>query len=79
MSTTHHRPLSRHSRYSVTVGNIGKVADDLSDREAIHTFDEYVCQSKRGSGRAAGESVLVFAVGDEEDPVIEYTGTIDNL
>lgn len=74
--TTHHRPLSRHSRYFLTVGNIGKVADDLSSREALNTFDDYICQSKSGKGRAAGESVLLFAEGDDGDPVAEYTGTI---
>lgn len=60
--------------YEVVVGNIGTVwaGDDESD--AREAFAEYVTQSRRMYGRAAGESVTLFAEGE---PLAEHHGDLD--
>lgn len=61
------------AQYQVIVGNIGTVYDGTSRKVAVNTYDEYVKQSTRGIGRAAGESVLLMADGEPEQ---EHVGTV---
>lgn len=48
-------------RYSVVVGNIGAVYDGYDYDEAKQHYDAYVGLSKAHYGRAADESVVLFA------------------
>ena len=50
--------------YLVTVGNVGNVYDGADWAEAGRVYDEYVCQSDAGYGRAAGEDVALFVDGE---------------
>jgi hypothetical protein len=52
------------SRYCVVVGNIGTVYDGDDDIEAHKTWATYVKQSQAGTGRAAGEEVVMFKDDD---------------
>ena len=54
------------ARYEVYVGNIGRVYDGGSNLEASKTYAHYVKLSKAGSGRAAGESVVIMKNGEPE-------------
>lgn len=56
--------------YSVVVGNIGTVETGRRN-ECNAAFREYVAQSKRGYGRAAGEEVTMFDNAGE--PLRAYT------
>jgi hypothetical protein len=51
-------------KYEVFVGNIGCVYRGGDWVEARKCRDEYREQSRTGYGRAAGEEVTVFALGD---------------
>jgi len=58
-------------RYEVFVENVGSVYSGRSERLARQTFDEYVEQSRAGTGRAADEAVVAFKDGRiwlEDDP-----------
>jgi hypothetical protein len=59
--------------YEVIVSNIGKVLEGSNAFKANSAFNTYVGQSKRGYGRAAGESVTMFRNGE---PVKEFTGSL---
>mgnify|MGYP001497716173 CR=1 FL=1 len=59
--------------YSVIVGNIGTVYSGTNLRNARFHAREYVDQSKRGYGRASGESVTVM----QDDEILdEYIGSL---
>ena len=61
------RPTIRRrasARYTIIVGNIGKVYDNTSAREAINAYTEYRIQSDKGYGRAAGETVSLLRNGE---------------
>jgi len=57
--------------YEVVVGNIGRVWNGTDEARACACFDDYREQSRRGIGRAAGESVILFADGE---PIAEHDG-----
>jgi hypothetical protein len=52
--------------YEVVVGNIGTVHTGTDHDAAVRCFWEYVWQSHRNQGRAAGENVTLYADGDIE-------------
>lgn len=59
--------------YSIIVGNVGVITE--RDRpKALHTYREYVSQSKKGYGRAANESVTLM---NGECIEMEYVGKLD--
>lgn len=60
----------RHE-WSVVVGNVGTVYHGTSEQAARDDYAEYVHISRRGCGRAAGESVTLLRDGE---PVQEYDG-----
>jgi hypothetical protein len=62
------------TEYTVVVGNIGNVYSGTDKEDAKSTFNVYVEKSKSNEGRAAGESVTLFA-GEEIER--EYPGTIE--
>ena len=59
--------------YTVVVGNIGTVCDNVDYADANHDYIEYVNQSADGYGRAAGEDVTMMHDGDVYK---EYVGTV---
>lgn len=59
-------------RYQVVVSNIGTVYDGQNLQDARFNARQYVDQSKRASGRAAGESVTILTDGEI---IEEYIGT----
>jgi len=61
--------------YEVIVQNIGKVWEGSNGFTARTIFQQYVGKSKRGIGRAAGESVDLFK---NDDVIKTYLGTQDN-
>lgn len=59
--------------YTVTVGNIGEVYSGSSLGLAWQNYNEYVQRSKDGIGKAAGESVTLFAETDGQSEIVsEY-------
>lgn len=54
------------AHFEVFVGNVGRVYDGGSSLEASKTYAHYVKLSKAGSGRAAGESVVIMKNGEPE-------------
>jgi hypothetical protein len=52
------------SQYEVIVGNIGTVYQGSNLKQANERYKEYVKQSKRGLGRAGGESVTMMKGGE---------------
>ena len=62
------------NQYEVIVGNIGTVYQGSNEKQAKQRFNEYVKQSKRGFGRAGGESVTLMESGE---PKKEHRGIYD--
>jgi len=50
----------------VVIGNIGTVYEGLSIKQAEKTYYEYVKQSMKYHGRAAGEGVVLIKNGEIE-------------
>jgi hypothetical protein len=63
------------ANWEVIVGNIGTVYSGNNPTDANDMYDEYVRQSKAGSGRAAGESVYLMEDGE---PIAEHQGPADD-
>jgi hypothetical protein len=64
--------------YDVIVGNIGTVHSGRNLRAAERVFREYVKDSKRGYGRAAGEAVTIMRwYRGAGDVMAEYPGTLE--
>jgi len=61
--------------YAVICGNIGRVHTGNNPTDANDMYDEYVRQSKAGSGRAANESVYLMKDGQ---PIAEHQGSADD-
>lgn len=61
--------------YTVIVGNIGTAYNGTSRKVAENTFDEYVLQSERNIGRAAGESVTLMMDGEV---IREHLGSVES-
>ena len=61
--------------YEVIVGNIGRVHTGNNPTDANDVYDEYVRQSKTGSGRAANESVYLM---EDDQPIAEHQGPADD-
>ena len=61
--------------YEVICGNIGRVHTGNNPTDANDMYDEYVRQSKAGSGRAGGESVYLMEDGE---PIAEHQGPADD-
>ena len=59
--------------YEVLVGNVGRVMATNDRAEANKTFDAYVAKSRSNIGRAAGESVTLFADNEIRS---EYLGEL---
>jgi hypothetical protein len=51
-------------KYELHVGNIGMVHAGDDFREAMTHYNEYVKQSRSGSGRANNERVVLFEDGE---------------
>jgi hypothetical protein len=62
------------SAYQVVCGNIGTVYDGNNQDLACRTYEDYVSDSKRGIGRAAGEDVCLFR--SDGSILFEYQGTL---
>ena len=59
--------------YEVIVGNVGRVWEGTNVRDARFCARQYVDYSKRNTGRAAGESVVLMKDGEILE---EYRGTV---
>jgi len=53
--------------YEVVVGNVGRVYNGTSKREADKVYHDYCKMSRSGYGRAGGEEVGLFVDGELED------------
>jgi hypothetical protein len=53
--------------YEVIVGNVGRVYNGTSKREADKVYHDYIEISRSGHGRAGGEEVTLFVDGDFAD------------
>ena len=53
--------------YEVVVGNVGRVYNGTSKREADKVYHDYIEMSRSGYGRAGGEEVTLFVDGELED------------
>jgi hypothetical protein len=62
--------------YRVHVNNIGEVYSGNDSHEAHYTFDSYADSSKRGIGRGAYETVVLFKDDEEID---RHEGTADEI
>ncbi len=67
--------LETENKYIVNVGNIGNIQES-NKKQALKTYKEYVEMSKSNTGRAGGESVVLF-VNDEIER--EYIGTLHKI
>lgn len=62
--------------YEVIVGNIGTVYKGVDEDKARETFEEYVEQSKSGTGRAGGEDVTLMEDDVPEDEYVAEEGEV---
>lgn len=61
-------------KYQVVVSNLGTVCNTDSKDHANDQFEEFVRMSKLPHGRASGEAVTLFTIGE---PTREHLGTSD--
>jgi hypothetical protein len=54
--------------YEIVVGNLGTVwseeADEFNETRVAHEYNDWITESKRPFGRAAGEAVTLFKDGE---------------
>lgn len=65
--------VQSHKTIEIIVGNIGCVYRGGNPAEANAVWGDYVNQSRRGVGRAAGESVTYLIDGEPER---EHEGSV---